>query len=120
MVEPDFSIYDKYRLQYGAGKAVQEELKTILYATHIRLSLDGQHLINFPFERLRPRHPSVIFHDYDIAAVPNAFELLMEISKKRPSGLPYRIGNKYPINVYNYADLRKWLQLPPMGKCFYL
>ena len=38
----------------------------------------------------------------------------------RPSGLPYRIGNKYPINVYNYDELQKWLSLPPMGNCFYL
>lgn len=119
-IVPDFSIYNKYKLLYSPGKAAQEEFKTILYATHIRLSLDGKNLIDFPFERLRPRHPSVIFHDYDIASVPYSFELLEEITKKRPSGLPYRIGNKYPINVYNYEDLRKWLKLPPMGKCFYL
>ena len=120
MIEPDLSIYEKYNTSFGAGKKVQETFKTILYATHVRLSLDGQSLIDFPYERLRPRHPSVIFHDYDIASVPGAFELLQDISSRRPSGLPYRIGNKYPINVYSYQDLKKWLQLPPMGSCFYL
>ena len=38
----------------------------------------------------------------------------------RPSGLSYRIGNKYPINIYTYQELRKWLKLPAMGNCFYL
>ena len=120
MIEPDLSIYEKYKMSFGTGKKVQENFKTILYATHVRLSLDGKSLIDFPYERLRPRHPSVIFHDYDIASVPGAFELLQDISSRRPSGLPYRIGNKYPINVYSYQDLKKWLQLPPMGSCFYL
>lgn len=119
-IEPDFSIYDKYRLLYGQKTTEQEQLKTILYGTHVRLSLDGKKLEPFPFERLQPYHPSVILHDYDIASVPGAFDLLEDVSKSRPSGLPYRIGNKYPINVYSYEDLRKWLQLPPMGSCFYL
>ena len=117
---PDLSIYDNYRELYGTRKADKEEIRTILYATHIRLSLDSKTLEPFPFDRLQPYHPSVIFHDYDIAEVPGSFDLLQEISKSRPSGLPYRIGNKYPINVYNYEDLRKWLTLPAMGTCFYL
>ena len=117
---PDFSIYEKYRSLYGTQKHKQEEMQTILNATHVRLSLDEKTLQPFPYERLRPRHPSIIFHDYDIAKVPNAFELLLETSKLRPSGLSYRIGNKYPINVYTFNDLQKWLQLPPMGTCFYL
>ena len=119
-IEPDFSIYDKYKLQYGQQKHKQEEFRTIVNATHVRLSLDGKTLEPFPYERLRPKHPSVIFHDYDIGQVAGAHELLLDISKMRPSGLPYRIGNKYPINVYNYKDLQKWLLLPPMGTCFYL
>ena len=104
-IEPDFSIYDKYKLQYGQQKHKQEEFRTIVNATHVRLSLDGKTLEPFPYERLRPKHPSVIFHDYDIGQVAGAHELLLDISKMRPSGLPYRIGNKYPINVYNYEDL---------------
>jgi hypothetical protein len=62
----------------------------------------------------------VIVHDYDLGNVPGAFELLQEVAASRPSGLSYRIGNKYPINVYNFQDLQKWLKLPPMGTCFYL
>ena len=105
---------------FGTGKKAQSEYKTILYATHIRLSLDGKTLIKFTFERLRPYHPSVILHDYDISSIPGAFDLIEEVSKSRPSGLSYRIGNKFPINVYSYSELRKWLTLPPMGSCFYL
>ena len=119
-IEPDFTIYDKYRDMYGTKKADREEIKTILNATHARLSLDGKTLEPFPFDRLQPRHPSVILHDYDLGNIPGAFELLEEVAASRPSGLSYRIGNKYPINVYNFQDLQKWLKLPPMGTCFYL
>ena len=119
-IEPDFSIYDKYRPLFGTTKTEQTSLKTILYATHVRLSLDGKTLEPFPFDRMRPAHPSLIFHDYDIAAVDGSLELLQEVCASRPSGLNYRIGNKFPINVYNYKDLRAWLTLVPMGSCFYL
>jgi hypothetical protein len=119
-IEPDFTIYDKYRDMYGTRKADREEIKTILNATHARLSLDGKTLEPFPFDRLRPRHPSVILHDYDLGNIPGALELLEEVAAARPSGLSYRIGNKYPINVYNFQELQKWLKLPPMGTCFYL
>lgn len=119
-IEPDFTIYDKYRDMYGTRKVDREEIKTILNATHARLSLDGKTLEPFPFDRLRPRHPSVILHDYDLGNIPGAFELLEEVAASRPSGLSYRIGNKYPINTYNFQDLQKWLKLPPMGTCFYL
>lgn len=119
-VIPDFEIYKKYKEQYGTVKARREEIRTILNATHVRLSLDGKTLEPFPYERLQPYHPSVILHDYDLSSVPGAFELLEDVSKQRPSGLPYRIGNKYPINVYNFDELMKWLKLPPMGTVFYL
>lgn len=119
-IEPDFDIYEKYKTLYGTRARDKDEIKTILYATHVRLSLDGKTLEPFPYDRLRPRHPSVILHDYDISSIPNALELLKDVCKSRPSGLPYRIGNKYPINIYTYNELRDWLQLAPMGTCFYL
>ena len=119
-IEPDFTIYDKYKSLYSTTKSGQAQYKTMLYATHVRLSLDGKTLEPFPFDRMRPGHPSLIFHDYDIAAVDGALNLLKEVCASRPSGLPYRIGNKFPINVYNYEDLRAWLELVPMGPCFYL
>lgn len=119
-IVPDFTIYNNYRELYGKRKVDREEIGVILNATHARLSLDGKTLEPFPFDRLRPRHPCVIVHDYDLGNVPGAFELLQEVAASRPSGLSYRIGNKYPINVYNFQDLQKWLKLPPMGTCFYL
>lgn len=119
-IEPDFSIYDKWRHLYGTRTTDKEQIRTILYATHVRLSLDGKTLEPFPFDRLQPYHPSIIFHDYDVAAIPNVLELLQEVCASRPSGLPYRIGNKFPINLYNFKDLQNWLTLAPMGSCFYL
>lgn len=117
---PDFEIYQKYKLMYGAAKHPQEEIRTILNATHVRASLDERTLAPFPYDRLRPRHPSVIFHDYNLTAVPNSFELIEDITRQRPSGLPYRIGNKFPFNIYTPEDLKKWIHLPPMGTCFFL
>ena len=117
---PDFEMYRKYTNYYGVSKAKREEIRKILYATHVRLSLDCKTLEPFPFDRLQPYHPNVVIHDYDLAAIPNVFELLKEVSQMRPSGLPYRIGNKYPINLYNFNELNKWLSLPAMGNCFYL
>lgn len=119
-IEPDFSAYWKYKPLYGKTKHLQEEIRTILYSLNTRLSLDGKTLEPFPYDRLQPKHPNVLLHDYDIANIPNAFELLYDISGRRPSGLPYRIGNKYPINVYTFEDLMKWFSLPPMSTCFFL
>ena len=120
-IYPDFEIYKKFQDLYSLGKkAKTQEFNTIINATHIRLSLDGKNIINFPYERLQPRHPSIIFHDYDIASIPNSFDFVLDLTKRRPTGLPYRIGNKYPIQVYNYQELLKWISLPPMATCFYL
>ena len=84
------------------------------------MSLDGKTLEPFPYERLQPKHPNVILHDYDLASIPNAFELIKDISSSRPSGLPYRIGNKFPINVYSFEELKKWLSILPAAFAFYL
>lgn len=117
---PDLEMYWKYKDYYSPLKTYQTQLKTILYATHIRLSLDGKKIEPFPYERLRPYHPSIILHDYDLGSIPGALDFLHELTQMRPSGLPYRIGNKYPINTYSFKELREWLTLPPMGNCFYL
>ena len=119
-ISPDLEMYWKYKDYYSTLKSYQTQLKTILYATHARLSLDGKKIAPFPYERLQPYHPSIILHDYDLGSIPGALDFLRELTQMRPSGLPYRIGNKYPINTYNFKDLREWLTLPPMGGCFYL
>lgn len=119
-IPPDLEMYWKYKDYYSTLKTYQTQLKTILYATHVRLSLDGKKIAPFPYDRLQPYHPSIILHDYDLASIPGALDFLHELTQMRPSGLPYRIGNKYPINTYSFKELREWLTLPPMGNCFYL
>lgn len=119
-IEPDFEIYRRFMGLYGARLKDEQQIKTLITATHFRLSLDGQKLLNFPYERLRPRHPCVILHDYDLAALPHSFEAIQEIMDARPRGLKYHIGNKYPIQVYDFETLKKWLTIYPMGNCFYL
>ena len=120
LIEPDFEIYRKYTHYYGYTKKDAQQIKTLLTATHFRLSLDGRDILPFPYERLRPRHPCVVLHDYDLAAIPNSYNMVYEIMTSRPRGLMYHIGNKYPINVYTFKDLKTWLNIYPMGGCFYL
>ena len=86
----------------------------------MRLSLDGKTLEPFPFDRLQPYHPSIIIHDYDLGALPGAIDLLDEAVHSRPSGLTYRVGNKFPIQVYDYPTLARWLKLPQVAECFYI
>ena len=119
-IEPDLEIYRRFMGLYGARRADEQQIKTLITATHFRLSLDGQKLLDFPYERLRPRHPCVILHDYDLAALPHSFEAIQEIMDARPRGLKYHIGNKYPIQVYDFETLKRWLTIYPMGNCFYL
>lgn len=119
-ITPDFSIYERYASYYSSTKNDMEQFKSILTATHQRLSLDGKHLDSFPFDRLQTRYPCVILHDYDIASIENSFDLISEICAARPKGRPYGIGNKYPIQIYNYQDLKKWLNITPMANLFFL
>lgn len=119
-IEPDFEIYSRYMALYGSRKIDQQQIKTLITATHARLSLNGTSIIDFPYERLRPRHPCVVLHDYNLASIPNSFEAVKEIMDARPRGLKYHIGNKYPIQIYKFEELKKWLTIFPMGNCFYL
>ena len=107
-IEPDMDIYWKYSKLYGTNEKDKSDIKTILNATHFRASLDGQNLLSFPYERLRPRHPSIILHDYDLASIPNILDYLLDLNTYGKSR-GYRIGNKYPINVYDYQTLKNWL-----------
>lgn len=120
LIEPDMEIYRRHAGLYGGRAMDKQQIKTLLTATHFRLSLDGQHILDFPYERLRPRHPCVVLHDYDLGAVPNAIDAVEDIMNSRPRGLKYHIGNKYPIQVYDYETLKRWLSIYPMGGCFYL
>ena len=119
-IEPDFEIYRRFMGLYGTRLKDEQQIKTLITATHFRLSLDGEKILEFPYERLRPRHPCVILHDYDLAAIPHSFEIIEEIMNARPRELKYHIGNKYPIQVYDFGTLKKWLTIYPMGNCFYL
>ena len=119
-IVPDFDIYTPYQKQYHNTKHGLEEIKKLIYATHVRLSLDGKTLEPFPFDRLQPYHPSIIVHDYDLGALPGALDILEEAVHSRPSGLTYRVGNKFPIQVYDYPTLARWMKLPQVYNCFYL
>lgn len=61
-----------------------------------------------------------MLHDYDLASLPNVTDLLLEMCAARPKGRPYGIGNKYPIQIYKYEELGKWLEITPMAQFFYL
>lgn len=116
---PDFSIYDKYKDLYCTCKTDETMIKKILYATHFRISLDGNKIENFPFDRLNKSHTGVIFHDYDLGKIPQSIDVMKEICAARTSR-PYGIGNKFPINVYSVNELQPWLDLTPIPGLFYI
>lgn len=117
---PDFSIYEKYSDLYGSAPIDKTQIKTILYATHFRASTDGINLNPFPFDQLRSNHPCVVFHDYNLASIDGIHDYLYEICAARPKGRPYGIGNKYPIQIYDFKELIKWLDITPMANLFFL
>ena len=115
-IEPDTEIYRQYKHFYNFLPSDENDFKIILNATHVRASLDEKELRDFPFERLRPAHPTVIFHDYDLGKIPKILDLAKELNNNGKR--PYRIGNKFPVNVYTYEELKKWLEVSVMGNCF--
>ena len=119
-IQPDFSIYENFLNSYGNNKQDLKQIKTILRATHIRLSIDNKNLIAIPYDTIASNHPMLIFHDYNIVNIPNSLELLKEICNTKIRNNFISIGNKFPVLIENYNTLIKWLKLRSINGCFYL
>ena len=63
----------------------------------------------------------VIFHDYNLAEIDGAFELIRDnLNSLIAHAGGRRIGSKFPIVTTNEQDFINWYSLPAMGAYYYL
>lgn len=123
---PDMHIYDNYLSYFGSVQMHQKQLKRILNCAHMRLAPDSEHLRSFDeFSPYFQKGITGIFlHDYDLAGL-HAYDLIEQLQNQRSyitkEGInPYPVGNKYPINIYNSAELEKWFKIVTIPNAFFL
>lgn len=125
---PNMHLYDKYADRFCSVKSDKILIKRILNCAHIRLSTDEatpKPLSNLERIMQSGRYTGIIFHDYDLAKVKNAYDIIDELSRERhfvtKQGInPYPIGNKFPIQVKNSDELQKWLKIKTTPNLFFL
>lgn len=126
---PNMHLYDRYKFKFGTNTIEQRLINQILNCAHIRLSSDEENpkSIN-TLKRIMEtdRYNGIIFHDYDLAKIKGAYDIIDEISQSRyfvtrPKEIkPYRIGNKFPIQVNSSEELEKWLKIEVIPTLFFL
>jgi len=125
---PFFYPYQKYTDHFGSTKFDKAQIRHILNCAHIRLSTDEQKPKSLN-QLLRitntGRYTGIIFHDYDLARIEGAYDIIYNLSHTRffktKAGVnPYAIGNKFPIQVNNPTELEKWLKIIAMPNLFCL
>lgn len=125
---PNMHLYDKYSLHFGTKGYEKIQIKHILNCAHIRLSTDEitpkskNQLMRILATR---RYAGIIFHDYDLAKIPGAYDIIYDLSQTREfktkKGInPYAIGNKFPIQVNSSEELEKWFKVTSMSNLFCL
>lgn len=125
---PNMHIYDKFKDKFGHTQMSQRTIRHILNCAHIRLSTnetEAKSLNQLLRITATGRYTGIIFHDYNLAQTPGAFEIINELSRTRhfvtKEGInPYAIGNKFPIQVSSSAELEKWLGIVSMPDLFCL
>ena len=112
--KPDQYIYEKvfanpeYKNMQDWGKAISDR------NSHFRLSLDGKTIWEDYKIPLRYNNlTKVIFnHDRILANIENSFEEISGILSDIPqSATGPLLGTKFPIQVNNFNDMKKWLSL---------
>lgn len=125
---PNMHIYDKYISNFGTKGYEKQQIKHILNCAHIRLSTDGikPKTLN-QLKRILDtgRYTGIIFHDYDLAQIEGAYDVIYELSQTREfktkNGInPYAVGNKFPIQVNSSDGLQKWFKIVSMPDLFSL
>lgn len=71
------------------------------------------------------KYTGIIFHDYDLARIKDAYDIIYKLSQTRhfvtKKGInPYSVGNKFPIQVTSPEELQKWLKVIAMPNLFSL
>ena len=127
-MQPDFSIYKKHIAKYGETRALEMEFRRFLRSFNLRLSVDGAKAdsksLDSCYRDIPQNCGGILIHDYFPGKIENLREILTDVSNSmttlsnKPKKLP--IGNKYPIDVYDSEELRKWGDIRPMRGAFFL
>ena len=92
-------------------------------AEHIRLSLNGTDIwkdFSKTYE-ITNKTRCVIFHDYDLGKIKDSDLIIRDITNtmiKAYGTNGQLVGMKFPVQIYNEQDFRKWLKFNPMSLMF--
>lgn len=116
---PDYSIYDNYIDVSPLKDSDRKKYKTMRNSIHIRLSLDGKTVWK---DYLKPEdwnnNKQIVFiHDYNITEIKGNYEAVCAALTHGDNNMKRYLDTKFPIVVYNYEDLIKWLNLPLTKRC---
>lgn len=115
VMQPDTYCYEKLAPVFCSTHQFTEMFKTFMNAQHLRLSLDGKTIWPQHDKTLNRKRPvCFFFHDYDLNAINNSHECIMDYVKSRK--YQTYIGTKFPIQVSSPADLYKWSSFKIMYK----
>lgn len=121
--KPDIYLYERLGSQFQNQTSLKTSFSTMRRAEHIRLSLDGKTV--WPdFEKQFRKDSNafgIIFHDYNLGEVENAFEYVSNLPNeiiKNTGGR--RVGMKFPVQLNTEEDLLKWASLSPVNDYFFL
>ena len=125
---PNMKIYEPYADYYCINKTDRVQFKRLLNCAHIRLAPDSTEPANVKrIERMlnTGKFSGIIFHDYDLGAIKNAYEVIYDFQQlrqlKSKNGLKeYEIGSKFPIQCSSSEEILNWLNVLPMTNTFSL
>ena len=123
VMRPDISLYNKVQVPHLNKYVVKSAINTMRRAEHIRLSLDEETIWPDWEKQLRRNQNcyGVIFHDYNLAKIDGAFELIRDnLNSLIAHAQGRRIGSKFPIVTTTEQDFINWYSLPAMGAYYYL
>lgn len=113
---PDESIYSRFATKYSYQQNNDILFKMMSRAEHVRLTQDGINIWEPGFKYFGYNTGKVlIVHDYDLGSVKDGDlvvkDLMAVLRKRNPIMTDSYLGLKFPINVYNDKDFKKWEEI---------
>lgn len=116
-LKPDRYIYESMRKKFCINKHTEQLFNQMIRAQHLRLSLDGKTIWKDYASQLDPDASKItyIFHDYNLANIDGAADVIKEILASAATNRDKYIGIKFPIKPNNFNQLIEWTQFNPMS-----
>lgn len=113
--KPDRELYERLRHNFVFDKETEQQFKTLMIATHFRLSLDGENVWN-DFDKqldITPKTSVLFLHDYNLNDIKDSDVIIKDIMRTRLRSRAFQfLGTKFPIKVSTGDDLFKWWNMP--------